>query len=134
MGGTYIRELNTNRGGQTEHACMPGCLIKCSNVYVDNTGREIVSPMEYETICLLGTNCGLEDPDDVARMNEIANDLGVDSIELGAPSSILSTPRSFAISFILATSSGSSNPQFVPRRQIVSYSIGETISLPVLST
>ena len=68
MGGTFIRELNTGRGGQTEHACMPGCLIKCSNVYVDDTGREIVSPMEYETICLLGTNCGLEDPDDVARM------------------------------------------------------------------
>ena len=89
MGGTFIRELNTSRGGQTEHACMPGCLIKCSNVYVDDTGREIVSPMEYETICLLGTNCGLENPDDVARMNEIANDLGVDSIELGATIAVL---------------------------------------------
>ena len=84
MGGDYIRELNSSRGGEIAHACMPGCLIKCSNVYVDDTGRELVSPLEYETIGLLGTNCGLDDPDDVARLNEVANDLGVDSIELGA--------------------------------------------------
>ena len=89
MGGDFIRELNSSRGGETEHACMPRCLIKCSNVYVDNEGKEIVSPMEYETICLLGTNCGLSNPDDVARMNEIANDLGVDSIELGATIAVL---------------------------------------------
>jgi aldehyde:ferredoxin oxidoreductase len=89
MGGDFIRELNSSRGGQTEHACMPGCLIKCSNVYVNQDGREIVSPMEYETICLLGTNCGLEHPDDVAEMNEIANDLGVDTIELGATIAVL---------------------------------------------
>ena len=89
MGGDFIRELNSSRGGQTEHACMPGCLIKCSNVYVNKDGREIVSPMEYETICLLGTNCGLDHPDDVAEMNEIANDLGVDSIELGATIAVL---------------------------------------------
>ena len=89
MGGDYIRELNGGRGGDTSHACMPGCLIKCSNVYVDDTGRELVSPLEYETIGLLGTNCGLENPDDVARLNETANDLGVDSIELGATIGVL---------------------------------------------
>lgn len=89
MGGDYIRELNGGRGGETQHACMPGCLIKCSNVYVDDTGRELVSPLEYETIGLLGTNCGLDDPDDVARLNETANDLGVDSIELGATIGVL---------------------------------------------
>ena len=89
MGGDYIRELNGGRGGETQHACMPGCLIKCSNVYVDDSGRELVSPLEYETIGLLGTNCGLDDPDDVARLNETANDLGVDSIELGATIGVL---------------------------------------------
>jgi len=89
MGGDFIRELNGGRGGETSHACMPGCLIKCSNVYVDDTGRELVSPLEYETIGLLGTNCGLDDPDDVARLNETANDLGVDSIELGATIGVL---------------------------------------------
>jgi aldehyde:ferredoxin oxidoreductase len=89
MGGDYIRELNSSRGGEISHACMPGCLIKCSNVYVDDQGRELVSPLEYETICLLGTNCGISDPDDVARLNERANDLGVDSIELGAMLAVL---------------------------------------------
>ena len=65
------------------HACMPGCVIQCSNVYHDASGKEVVSPVEYETLGLLGTNCGLSDPDDLAALNYIANDLGVDTIELG---------------------------------------------------
>lgn len=89
MGGEYIRELNMSRGGNPSHACMPGCLIKCSNVYMNKDGQEIVSPLEYETIGLLGTNCGLRDPDEVAMLNEIANDLGVDSIELGCMIGVL---------------------------------------------
>lgn len=89
MGGDYIYELNTSRGGDPSHACMPGCLIKCSNVYMNKDGQEIVSPLEYETIGLLGTNCGLRDPDEVALLNEIANDLGVDTIELGGMIGVL---------------------------------------------
>ncbi|MBE9554718.1 MAG: aldehyde ferredoxin oxidoreductase C-terminal domain-containing protein, partial [Proteobacteria bacterium] len=77
------------RGGHTEHACMPGCMIKCSNIYVDEKGEEIVSPLEYETIGLMGTNCGLDDPDDLARLNYIANDLGIDTIEAGAMLGVL---------------------------------------------
>ena len=88
-GGTYIHDLNEKRGGDVSHACMPGCLIKCSNVYVDSNGEEIVSPLEYETIGLMGTNCGLDDPDDIARLNYLANDLGIDSIELGATLGVL---------------------------------------------
>jgi len=84
LGGEYIRERNLSRGGETTHACMPGCMIKCSNVYVDKDGKEMVSPLEYETLGLMGTNCGLTDPDDVARLNHIANDLGIDTIEVGA--------------------------------------------------
>ncbi len=89
MGGDFIREQNKARGGEISHACMPGCQIKCSNVYVDKDANEIVSPLEYETICLLGTNCGLKDPDDVARMNALANDLGIDTIEIGAAIAVL---------------------------------------------
>ena len=89
MGGDYIRELNVGRGGQHTHACMPGCLIQCSNVYVDADGEEIVSPVEYETLGLMGTNCGISDPDDLARVNFIANDLGIDSIEVGAMLAVL---------------------------------------------
>lgn len=89
MGGEAIREQNRARGGDTSHACMPGCQIKCSNVYVDKDGEEIVSPLEYETIGLLGSNCGLSDPDDVARLNYDCNDLGIDTIEAGALLAVL---------------------------------------------
>ncbi|MBT7504658.1 MAG: aldehyde ferredoxin oxidoreductase, partial [Rhodospirillales bacterium] len=89
LGGDHIFERNTARGGTTSHACMPGCLIKCSNVYMGEDGEEITSPLEYETICLLGSNCGLKDPDQVARLNAMANDLGIDTIELGATLGIL---------------------------------------------
>jgi len=89
MGGDYIGQLNTSRGGEQTHACMPGCVIQCSNVYHDANGKEVVSPVEYETLGLLGTNCGLSDPDDLAQLNYVANDLGVDTIELGAMLAVL---------------------------------------------
>jgi aldehyde:ferredoxin oxidoreductase len=89
MGGEHISKLNVSRGGEHTHACMPGCVIQCSNVYVDASGKEVVSPVEYETLGLLGTNCGLSDPDELAQMNFLANDLGVDTIELGATLAVL---------------------------------------------
>lgn len=89
MGGEFIRQQNQARGGETSHACMPGCLIECSNVYADTDGQEIVSPVEYETLGLMGTNCGLSDPDDLARLNWHANDLGIDTIETGAMMGVL---------------------------------------------
>ena len=89
MGAEYIGPLNTSRGGEQTHACMPGCVIQCSNVYHDASGKEVVSPVEYETLGLLGSNCGLSDPDDLAQLNFIANDLGVDTIELGAMLGVL---------------------------------------------
>jgi len=89
LGGDHIRERNLSRGGEPTHACMPGCLIECSNVYVDADGMEMVSPLEYETLGLLGSNCGLTDPDEVARLNAVANDLGIDTIEVGAMLAVL---------------------------------------------
>jgi len=89
LGGDFLREQNLERGGEQTHACMPGCIIQCSNVYADADGKEVVSPIEYETIGLLGTNCGLEEPDDLARLNYEANDLGIDTIELGGTIGVL---------------------------------------------
>lgn len=89
LGGDFLREQNLARGGEQTHACMPGCIIQCSNVYADADGNEVVSPIEYETIGLLGTNCGLEDPDDLAALNYQANDLGIDTIELGGTIGVL---------------------------------------------
>ncbi|MCP4386896.1 MAG: aldehyde ferredoxin oxidoreductase [Gammaproteobacteria bacterium] len=89
LGGDYLRQQNIERGGKPAHACMPGCIIECSNVYADADGNELVSPLEYETIGLLGSNCGLNDPDELARLNAVANDLGIDSIETGATLGVL---------------------------------------------
>jgi aldehyde:ferredoxin oxidoreductase len=89
MGGDYIGELNTSRGGEQTHACMPGCVIQCSNIYHDAEGKEVVSPVEYETLGLLGTNCGIAEPDQLAQLNYIANDLGIDTIETGATLAVL---------------------------------------------
>ena len=89
MGGDYLRQQNIERGGKPAHACMPGCIIECSNVYADADGNEMVSPLEYETIGIMGTNCGLSDPDELARLNAIANDLGIDTIETGAMLAVL---------------------------------------------
>ncbi|MFP6712830.1 MAG: aldehyde ferredoxin oxidoreductase C-terminal domain-containing protein [Rhodospirillales bacterium] len=89
LGGQFIREQNLARGGETTHACMPGCMIKCSNIYADKDGNEMVSPLEYETLGLVGSNCGLTDPDHVAALNNVANDLGIDTIEIGATIGVL---------------------------------------------
>ena len=116
LGGDYIRELSIARGGETAHACMPGCIIECSNVYADADGKEIVSPVEYETIGLMGTNCGLADPDDLARANAAANDLGIDSIE-AAPPSACSWRRGSESSATSASCSGCSTRSVAaPRR------------------
>ena len=81
-----FHDLMTERGGDSSntHACMSGCTIQCSNVYADVDGRRIVSPVEYETIGLVGSNLGINSPDMIAHLNYQMNDLGLDSIEMGA--------------------------------------------------
>ncbi len=74
------------RGGQgmTQHACMHPCAIQCSNVYPDEDGNLLCSPIEYETMALMGSNLCLENLDTIAVMNKIANDAGVDTLDVGA--------------------------------------------------
>jgi aldehyde:ferredoxin oxidoreductase len=87
IGGENLRTVLLERGGvsQTTHACMTGCAIKCSNVFGDESGNEaIVSPLEYETIGLMGSNLGIDSLDVIAHLNKETNDLGLDTIEIGA--------------------------------------------------
>lgn len=86
ISGEYMRDVILKRGGDGEptHACMPGCTIRCSNNYADSQGKSIVSPLEYETIGLMGSNLGIGDLDTIAKINWMVNDLGLDSIEIGA--------------------------------------------------
>jgi aldehyde:ferredoxin oxidoreductase len=86
ISGESLYKLIKERGGdgKTAHACMPGCLIQCSNVVPDRDGKTIVSPLEYETIGLMGSNLGIKDLDTIAKLNALCNDLGIDTIETGA--------------------------------------------------
>lgn len=86
ISGEHMRDVMLERGGDSapSHACMPGCTIQCSNIFADENGKMSVSPLEYETISLMGSNLGLSDLDQIARLNWEVNDLGLDSIEVGA--------------------------------------------------
>ncbi len=86
IGGEALREFTLKRGKPSDpsHACMAGCAIKCSNVFGGEDGKIIVSPLEYETIGLMGSNLGIDSLDVIGRLNWQVNDLGLDSIEIGA--------------------------------------------------
>jgi aldehyde:ferredoxin oxidoreductase len=89
LSGERLYQTITRRGGDHAHACMPGCVIRCSNKYVDESGRPVVGSVDYETICLLGSNIGLGDLDQVAALNKLCNDIGVDTMETGVALGVL---------------------------------------------
>lgn len=85
ISGEFMAETQSKRpNSQASHRCMSGCVISCSNIYTDEQGQEIVSGIEYETLGLVGSNCMISDLDDVARINRLCNDLGLDTMEIGA--------------------------------------------------
>lgn len=85
ISGDALREFILVRGKPSDpsHACMAGCAIKCSNIFGGEDGKTIVAPLEYETIGLMGTNLEIDSLDSIGRLNWQANDLGLDSIEVG---------------------------------------------------
>lgn len=82
--GEHLRELVLAREGKIGTRCMPGCVIACRNQYVDEAGMPIVGTLQFETIALVGSNLGVGNLDDVARLNYMCNDFGLDTIETGA--------------------------------------------------
>ena len=84
ISGETMRQRIDERGGPGGSACMPGCPIACKHTYVDPTGQYITSSLEYETITLLGSNCAIDDLDAIAQMDRICDEVGVDTMEMGA--------------------------------------------------
>ncbi len=86
LSGEALRDLILQRGGEgtPTESCMATCVIQCSNVYPDAEGKRLVAPIEYETLGMCGSNLGIGDPDAVARLNRLCNELGLDTIEVGA--------------------------------------------------
>lgn len=86
ISGDALYELIKKRNGEGKHKqpCMPGCVIQCYNVFPDKEGKRLVEPLQYETIAMLGSNIGVSELDEIAEMNFIANDVGIDTVEFGA--------------------------------------------------
>ena len=86
LSGENMRDLIEARGGvgTPTEACMAGCVIQCSNIFPDEAGNLAAAPVEFETIGLCGANIGVDSLDDVARINRLCNDIGLDTIEIGA--------------------------------------------------
>jgi aldehyde:ferredoxin oxidoreductase len=82
--GEKLREIILAREGKVGTRCMPGCVIACRNRFADEKGQPVVGTVQYETIALVGSNLGLGKLDDVATLNYMCNDFGLDTIETGA--------------------------------------------------
>ncbi len=82
--GETLRDLILAREGKVGTRCMPGCTIACRNQLVDEQGNVEVATLQYETIALVGSNLGLDNLDQVAQLNYMCNDFGLDTIDTGA--------------------------------------------------
>ncbi len=83
ISGESLHELVLARGGQKRLACSPTCVIRCSNLIVDEKGNHVTSSLEYETMALNGTNLLIDNLDSLAKIDHLCDDLGIDTMEFG---------------------------------------------------
>ncbi len=83
ISGETMAETIEARGGVPSEACHPGCVIKCSNVYHDKDGKYLTSGFEYETIWAFGAHTTIKELDDIAMLDRLCDDFGLDTIEMG---------------------------------------------------
>jgi len=88
LAGSKIVESFETRGGGM-HNCMTGCIVQCSNIVHDKDGNYKTSALEFETLTLLGANCAVDNWDDVADLDRLCDEIGLDTIEVGAAIAIL---------------------------------------------
>ncbi len=75
IGGFAMEKIKTaNRG-------CPQCNMTCGNVVKDSEGKD--SELDYENVIMLGSNIGFGNLTEVATLNRLADELGLDSISLG---------------------------------------------------
>jgi aldehyde:ferredoxin oxidoreductase len=84
--GAAVKSLIDERGGEAGRGlpCVQGCIIRCSNVFADPGGKKSVASIQYENIGLLGSNLDIGDIDQIAELNDLVNEMGLDTIETGA--------------------------------------------------
>jgi aldehyde:ferredoxin oxidoreductase len=88
LDGARILESFEKRGGRM-HNCLTGCVVKCSNIVHDADGNYKTSGLEFETLTLFGSNCAIKSWEDVADLDRLCDEIGLDTIETGAAVAVL---------------------------------------------
>jgi aldehyde:ferredoxin oxidoreductase len=89
ISGERMAEFIKQRGGKTKESCHPGCVILCSQAYHDAKGKYLTSGFEYETIWALGANTTIKHLDEIAHLDRLCDDFGLDTIETGVTLGVL---------------------------------------------
>lgn len=80
--GETMYDTIMSRKGDPTHGCHAGCIIRCSQTYNDKDGRYLTAGFEYETIWGFGAGCMVDDLDIIAHIDNICDDIGIDTIEM----------------------------------------------------
>jgi aldehyde:ferredoxin oxidoreductase len=83
ISGERMAEIIQERGGNPTHTGCSQCIIHCSNVFVDKEGKYVTSALEYETIWSMGGMTGIADLDTIARLDNLCDNIGVDTMSTG---------------------------------------------------
>jgi aldehyde:ferredoxin oxidoreductase len=83
ISGEAMAQMIQERGGNTTHMGCSQCIIHCSNEFVDQEGRFVTGSLEYETIWAMGGMTGIVDLDTIARLDNLCDDIGVDTMSTG---------------------------------------------------
>ena len=75
IGGFDMEKIKVSNRG------CPQCNMTCGNVVIDVDKKE--SELDYENVAMLGSNIGLGNLKQVAALNHVADELGLDTISLG---------------------------------------------------
>jgi aldehyde:ferredoxin oxidoreductase len=68
---------------------MTGCIVRCSNIVHNKEGKYVTSALEFETLTLLGANCAVASWEDVAELDRLCDEMGLDTIETGSAIAVL---------------------------------------------
>jgi aldehyde:ferredoxin oxidoreductase len=83
ISGETMAKTIKERGGKTRHLGCAQCIIHCSNEFVDKKGAFVTSSLEYETIWSMGGMTAIDDLDTIARLDFLADDIGLDTMNTG---------------------------------------------------
>ncbi len=83
ISGENMAKLIKERGGKVGHRGCSQCIIRCSNEFVDKNGKYVTGSLEYETIWSMGGMTEIDDLDTIAKLDFLADDIGLDSMNAG---------------------------------------------------